>query len=91
MYAYLTSVTTTFREPIGAAPPSGPGGDQIGNAGTCGDTRTSFCTLEIKVCGSKDAQCGALRQARPIVPTSMSTALTRIAAPTGPGSGVAAP
>src|SRR5436190_15099183 len=31
---------------------AGPLGDQVDKAGTCGDPCTSFCTLEIKVCGS---------------------------------------
>jgi hypothetical protein len=31
---------------------AGPLGDQVDQAGTCGDPCTSFCTLEIKVCGS---------------------------------------
>lgn len=35
---------------------SGPAGDQVDQPGTCGDACTSFCTLEIKVCGSTDAQ-----------------------------------
>ena len=34
---------------------AGPAGDQVGKAGTCGDACTSFCSLEIKICGSGDA------------------------------------
>lgn len=34
---------------------AGPNGDQVNAAGTCGDACTSFCTLEIKFCGSLDA------------------------------------
>jgi hypothetical protein len=36
---------------------AGPGGDLTSatGAGTCGDPCTSFCTIEIKACGSKDA------------------------------------
>lgn len=36
---------------------AGPGGDKTSAAapGTCGDACTSFCTLDIKVCGSTDA------------------------------------
>jgi len=33
---------------------AGPGGDQMKNAGTCGDPCTSFCTLQIGTCGSID-------------------------------------
>jgi hypothetical protein len=38
-------------------PHAGPGGDLVTAAapGTCGDACTSFCNLEIKVCGSLDA------------------------------------
>jgi hypothetical protein len=34
---------------------AGPGGDQPSAAGTCGDACTSFCTIEIAACGTKDA------------------------------------
>jgi len=39
---------------------SGPAGDQVDKAGTCGDACTSFCNLDIKICGSTDAPLASI-------------------------------